>query len=156
VQPTLQFVDTAYKLVQHLETSQLDWISCNATAIPRLLRNLGSRLGVSLPPAGPDGSPARPMGCLLLISLDRKSQTKAMRRFARNSCDCSCLACLSGPATLSSRRAARSNRCMWISGPITTDHDEHICHVMAAVARVGFATRRWLSDKCRSDVDPKN
>lgn len=53
-----------------------------------------------------------------------------------------------GPS--SARRAARSNCTMWIAGPITTVHDEHICHVMAAVARVGFATRRWLSDKCRS------
>jgi hypothetical protein len=61
VQPTLQFVDTAYELGQRLETSQLDLISCNATAIPRLIRSLGSRLGVSLPPAGPDGSPARLM-----------------------------------------------------------------------------------------------
>ena len=85
MQPTLQFVDTAHELVQRLETGQLDLISCNATAIPRLRRSLGSCLGVSLPPAGPDGTPARPMGRLLLISLDRKSQTKAMRRFARNS-----------------------------------------------------------------------
>lgn len=85
MQPTLQFVDTAYELGQRLEIGQLDLISCNATAIPRLLSNLGSRLGVSLPPAGPYGTPARPIWGLLLISLDRKSQTKAMRRFARNS-----------------------------------------------------------------------
>jgi L-aminopeptidase/D-esterase-like protein len=39
---------------------------------------------------------------------------------------------------------------MWISGPITTVHDEHICHELAAMARVGLATKRWLSDKCRS------
>jgi hypothetical protein len=40
---------------------------------------------------------------------------------------------------------------MWISGgPISTVYDEHICHELAAVARVGLATRRWLSDKCRS------
>jgi hypothetical protein len=39
---------------------------------------------------------------------------------------------------------------MWISGPITTVYDEHICHELAAVARVGLVTRRWLSDKSRS------
>jgi hypothetical protein len=39
---------------------------------------------------------------------------------------------------------------MWISGLITTVHNEHICHELAAVARVGFATRGWLSDKSRS------
>jgi hypothetical protein len=49
---------------------------------------------------------------------------------------------------------------MWISGPITTVHDEHICHVLTAVARVGLETvgletvgletERGLSEKCRS------
>jgi hypothetical protein len=38
---------------------------------------------------------------------------------------------------------------MWISGPITTVHYEHICHDLAAVAKVGLVTRRWLSDKSR-------
>jgi hypothetical protein len=39
---------------------------------------------------------------------------------------------------------------MRISGPITTIHNEHICHELAAVARIGLATNRWLSDKSRS------
>jgi hypothetical protein len=39
---------------------------------------------------------------------------------------------------------------MRISGPITTVHDEHICHELAAVARIGLSTKRWLSDKSRS------
>jgi hypothetical protein len=39
---------------------------------------------------------------------------------------------------------------MWISGPITTVHDEHICHELTAVARIGLATWRWLSDRSRS------
>jgi hypothetical protein len=39
---------------------------------------------------------------------------------------------------------------MWISGPITTVHDEHICHELTAVARISLATRRWLSDRSRS------
>jgi hypothetical protein len=39
---------------------------------------------------------------------------------------------------------------MWISGPITTVRNEHICHELAAVARVGLATRRWLSETSRS------
>jgi hypothetical protein len=39
---------------------------------------------------------------------------------------------------------------MWISGPITTVQDEHICDELAAVARVGLSTRRWLSDKSRN------
>jgi len=39
---------------------------------------------------------------------------------------------------------------MWLSGPITTVHYGHICQELAAVARVGLTTRRWLSDKSRS------
>jgi hypothetical protein len=39
---------------------------------------------------------------------------------------------------------------MRISGLITTVHNEHICHEMAAVARIGLSTKRWLSDKSRS------
>jgi hypothetical protein len=41
---------------------------------------------------------------------------------------------------------------MGISGPISTVHIEHICHELAAVARVGLATRRWLSETSRSAV----
>jgi|688.fasta_scaffold86698_6 hypothetical protein len=41
---------------------------------------------------------------------------------------------------------------MWISGPITTVHTEHIYHELTAVARVGLATSRWLSDRSRSDA----
>jgi hypothetical protein len=41
---------------------------------------------------------------------------------------------------------------MGISGPITTVHVEHICHELAAVARVGLAIRRWLSEASRSAV----
>jgi hypothetical protein len=39
---------------------------------------------------------------------------------------------------------------MWILGPITTVQDEPIFHELAAMARIGLATRRWLSDKSRS------
>jgi hypothetical protein len=39
---------------------------------------------------------------------------------------------------------------MRISGPITTVHNEHICHELAAVARIRLAKKRWLSDKSRS------
>ena len=39
---------------------------------------------------------------------------------------------------------------MWISGPIFTVHYGNICQELAAVARVGLATNKWLSDKSRS------
>ena len=39
---------------------------------------------------------------------------------------------------------------MRISGPITTVHNEHICHELAAVARIELSIKRWLSDKSRS------
>jgi len=85
VQPTLQFVDSSDELVQRLATRQLDWISCNATAIPQLRRSLGSRLAVALLPSGPDGQPAEPMARLLLLSFGRDStpsQRSVAERFA--------------------------------------------------------------------------
>jgi len=39
---------------------------------------------------------------------------------------------------------------MWISGSITTVHDEHICHELTAVARIRLVSRRWLSESSRS------
>jgi maltose-binding protein MalE len=83
VQPTLQFVDTSDELVQRLETKQLDWISCNANAIPRLRRSLGTKLGVSVLPSGANGTPARPMARLLVISFGRDS-TPSQRRLAES------------------------------------------------------------------------
>lgn len=83
VQPTLQFVDTSDELVQRLETKQLDWISCNANAIPRLRRSLGTKLGVSVLPRGANGTPARPMARLLVISFGRDS-TPSQRRLAES------------------------------------------------------------------------
>jgi len=83
VQPTVYFVDTSDELVQRLETKQLDWISCNANAIPRLRRSLGSKLGVSVLPGGTNGNPARPMARLLVISFGRDS-TPSQRRLAES------------------------------------------------------------------------
>ena len=83
VQPSLQYVETSDELVQRLGARQLDWISCNATAIPMLRRKLGTRLGVSLLPAGPDGKPARPLSRLLLLSFGRDS-TPNQRRIAES------------------------------------------------------------------------
>jgi len=85
VQPTLQFVDTSDELVQKLASRQLDWISCNATAIPQLRRSLGSRLAVGLLPSGPNGQPAQPMARLLVLSFGRDStpgQRQVAERFA--------------------------------------------------------------------------
>jgi hypothetical protein len=39
---------------------------------------------------------------------------------------------------------------MGISGPITTFYDEHICHELTVVDRVGLETRGGLSDRNRS------
>ena len=88
-----------------------------------------------------------------------------MRSFARNSFNVDVVPGFQDRPLFSTRGTVRSNRTMWISGPITTVHDEHICHVMAAVARVGLETvgletvdletvgleiERGLSEKCRS------
>jgi hypothetical protein len=39
---------------------------------------------------------------------------------------------------------------MWISGPKATVHEEYICHELTAVAKIGLATSRWLSERTRS------
>ena len=54
------------------------------------------------------------------------------------------------PAASAARRAGGSVGYRWIMGPITTVHNKHFCSELAAVARVGLVTRRWLSDKNRS------
>ena len=54
------------------------------------------------------------------------------------------------PVSSASYRAGDSNGYRWITGPITTVCNEHCCSELAAVARVGSVTRRWLSDKNRS------
>jgi hypothetical protein len=39
---------------------------------------------------------------------------------------------------------------MWISNPIATVHDKHICHELTAVGKISLATRRWLSETSKS------
>jgi len=85
VEPNVIFVDTADEMVSRLEKGQLDWISCNATAISRLKRSLGTNLAVADLPRGPDGEPARPIARMLVMSFGRDStpgQRDAAERFA--------------------------------------------------------------------------
>lgn len=81
--PNVLFVDTSDDLVERMESGQLDWISCNSTAIGRLKRALGPNLGVSVLPGTNNGKPARPMARLQLISFGRDS-TPTQRRVATN------------------------------------------------------------------------
>ena len=85
VEPNVIFVDTADEMVTRLEKGQLDWISCNATAIGRLKRAMGSNLAVADLPRGPDGEPSRPIARMLVMSFGRDStpgQREAAERFA--------------------------------------------------------------------------
>ncbi|MEB3350835.1 MAG: extracellular solute-binding protein [Cyanobacteriota bacterium] len=85
VQPNVIYVDTMDELVGRLENGSLDWISCTATAIPRLRRALGPRLAVSPLPGTDDGSPARALARLIVISFGRDSsgaERAAARKFA--------------------------------------------------------------------------
>lgn len=79
VQPTLQFMDSSDELVDRLQSGQLDWISCNATAIGPLRRQLGARLGVAVLPGGANGEKARPMARLLMLSFGRDSNPEQRR-----------------------------------------------------------------------------
>jgi ABC-type glycerol-3-phosphate transport system substrate-binding protein len=85
VDPNVIFVDTADEMVARLEKGQLDWISCNATAIRRLQKSLGSNLAVADLPRGPDGETAHPIARMLVMSFGRDStpsQRNAAERFA--------------------------------------------------------------------------
>ncbi len=62
----------------------------------------------------------------------------------------SAVAAYLGQTVLSANRAVRSNRYIWISGPITTVRRKRICRVLAAVGRIGMLPRRWISDKITS------
>lgn len=79
--PSLVFVDDGDQLVQRLERGQLDWISCNATAIGRLRKLLGTSLAVSVLPRGVDDQASRPLANLLVLSFGRDS-TPSQRRVA--------------------------------------------------------------------------
>jgi hypothetical protein len=76
VEPNLIYVDDANELINRLEARQLDWISCQAPAIPRLRRKLGADLAVDLLPAGPDGRPARSLTRLQVLSFGRDSNAQ--------------------------------------------------------------------------------
>ncbi|MFO0077073.1 MAG: hypothetical protein ACK531_12450 [Cyanobacteriota bacterium] len=85
VNPNIQFLDSSEELVQGLQNRQFDWISCNATAIPRLKRALGKDLAVAVLPGVDEDEPAEPMARLLLISFGRDStpvQRGLAERFA--------------------------------------------------------------------------
>jgi hypothetical protein len=81
VNPSVQFVDSSEELVERLAARELDWISCNSTAIARLRRSLGANLAVSVLPGGDNGEPAQPLARLQLLSFGRDS-TPAQRAMA--------------------------------------------------------------------------
>lgn len=85
VQPNVVYVDAMDGLVARLENGSLDWISCNATSIPRLRRKLGPDLAVTPLPGADDGSPARALARFIVISFGRDSsgdERAAARKFA--------------------------------------------------------------------------
>jgi maltose-binding protein MalE len=85
VQPNLVYLDSQDDLVPRLENGSLDWISCNATSIPRLKRRLGRKLAVSPLPGSDDGHPARALARFIVITFGRDStrdEREAARKFA--------------------------------------------------------------------------
>jgi hypothetical protein len=86
VQPNLIYLDSMDQLVQRLEAGNLDWISCNATSLPRLQRRLGRALAVSPLPGDDRGDPARALARFIVISFGRdsnRSEQQAARKFAQ-------------------------------------------------------------------------
>ncbi len=62
-----------------LASGQLDWIACRSTALPRLRRKMGQRLGVAPLPDG-DTSTASPINRLRVLALGRNSSQAGRQR----------------------------------------------------------------------------
>jgi arabinogalactan oligomer / maltooligosaccharide transport system substrate-binding protein len=60
LQPNITFVPTSAQLSQGLSDGNFEWVSCSTRWLPSLRKELGSRLGLSLLPAGPKGA-AKPI-----------------------------------------------------------------------------------------------
>lgn len=59
---------------------RIDWIPCNSVSLPRLRKQLGSSLGVSALPDGPDGSPPSPMKRIRVFALGSSSSAAGRAR----------------------------------------------------------------------------
>ena len=62
------------------------------------------------------------------------------------------LLALPGPITSRGRRADHRYGYKWISGPITTVHDERIVPNATAVTRAGSNAQKWFSESSRSGI----
>jgi len=56
LQPNITFVTSGAELSQGLGDGHFEWVSCSTRWLPGLSKKLGSRLGLSLLPAGPKGA----------------------------------------------------------------------------------------------------
>ncbi len=79
----MSFAATLEELLPRLEDGSADWISCNSTAVPRLRASLGERLGLAVLPASNDGTPARALTRLLVISFGRDSTAREREQAER-------------------------------------------------------------------------
>ena len=82
LQQGIHFLSNQEDLVQGLADGRLDWISCRSTHLGRLRLRLGSHLGVSVLPSGPDG-PASPITRERLLTFGVNS-TRAQRQAAES------------------------------------------------------------------------
>lgn len=78
LQHRLHFLADRQALEEQLLSGRMDWISCRGSQLSRLRRVLGSRLGVSVLPAGPGGPPT-PVSSLRLLALGRDSSPVQQR-----------------------------------------------------------------------------
>jgi maltose-binding protein MalE len=79
-QQRVTFYSDQKSVIAEFLAERIDWMPCNSISIPKLRKQLGSSLGVSALPSGPDGSPPSPMKRLRVFALGSSSSVAGRDR----------------------------------------------------------------------------
>ncbi|MCP9850142.1 hypothetical protein [Cyanobium sp. Morenito 9A2] len=115
-QQRVNFYGSTDDLLSGLEKGDLAWIACRSRHLVRLRREMGSRLGVSPLPSGPEGT-ASPIARLRVWAFGRDSSPE-QRRISQALAEFSVNPLVQRAATLSSDDALPVNR--FVDVPVTS------------------------------------
>ena len=79
-QQRVTFYSDQKSVIAEFLAERIDWMPCNSITLPKLRKQLGSSLGVSALPNGPDGSPPSPMKRLRVFALGSSSSAAGRAR----------------------------------------------------------------------------
>lgn len=79
-QQRVTFYSDQKSVIAEFLAGRIDWMPCNSITLPKLRKQLGSSLGVSALPNGPDGSPPSPMKRLRVFALGSSSSAAGRAR----------------------------------------------------------------------------